>query len=396
MDYSDYCSCDLSVMTKDEVTMDTFNSSFNTLNLPTDLLDTRSKFQAMVRKDDDNETHLNNSSPLAGTMINKRMTMQREETMDTLNTSFNTLNLPTDLLDTRSKFQAMVRKDDDDKTHLNNSSPLAGTMINKRMTMQREETMDTLNTSFNTLNLPTDLLDTRSKFQAMVRKDDDKKAHLNIVTASSFQSHLDEASMKHIERQIDSRFKDLESRLLTRIESLNELLLNLVKENNHRFNAMNQNILSMEKSDIVRQNTIDSTIKEKRKALYTPTNLVPGFETSKLTWRYQSHLGNYLTANTYYSVSVDRIGAFQEWTAIPIDSSHVILRNEHGSFLRASQDGSIKSQHEPLSSENWTVKNYSDGTLSLVSEYGSYLSDNPDIGICVTKQLGWHRWKLKP
>jgi hypothetical protein len=185
----------------------------------------------------------------------------------------------------------------------------------------------------------------------------EKQARLADIMASSFQSLL-EANMKRMECQIDSRFKDLESHLLTSIEKLKESVL-----------ISDQNILSIEKSITMRQNELEATIKQKiEKPLHIPTRLVPGFVTSKLTWRYQSCLGNFLTANGYYDVSVDQSSAFQEWTAILIDNSQVILRNEHGSFLCAHPNGKVNLQHKPDAWEKWTVINFSDGTIALLRQ----------------------------
>jgi hypothetical protein len=201
-----------------------------------------------------------------------------------------------------------------------------------------------------------------------------------------------------IQQAISPKFHEINQRFAKMEEHhRNELEVKL-SSMDPRFVAIDQRALSLEKSILTLEKTVESKLKQEAKETKkVPLLLVPGFEGAEFTWSYQSSRGNFLTAHCFSGVgSVDGIGAFQEWTAVPTGlTSWVYLRNSHGTFLRTNGYGTVDSAVTPNTYERWTIEKYQDGTVALCSYFGSYLSDKPNTGLCATKELGWHKWRLK-
>jgi hypothetical protein len=189
--------------------------------------------------------------------------------------------------------------------------------------------------------------------------------------------------MEQKSSKIEDRLKKLEDSHETCIKSK---ICNLDQGHNSMKQIAFSSLTSLEST---------SKVEESNKEIMFPFRPVPGFETIKLTWYYQSQAGNYLTAHTFSEVgTVNHKSAFQEWTAVPAGDSFIYLRNVHGSYLRAHPDGKVESWHKPTEWERWKVKKYDDGRISLISFHKLILLDRIHVGIYAGKSYGFHKWRL--
>jgi hypothetical protein len=88
-----------------------------------------------------------------------------------------------------------------------------------------------------------------------------------------------------------------------------------------------------------------------------------------------------------------------EWTVIPVVGVQYkwYLQNVNGCFLQEQSNGSIVALKETCKAAQWTIecRNVNNGSLSLRSFSGLYLSNKSGNSVSLMKKTGWDGWCLQ-